>query len=164
MSQRYGGSPFNFLIAMYPDYPWQEWKFIKAPKGYWDIDENQIKFVKWAEIALSIKETSDWYNVATNVPKTNKKQFLFQKDFKKIGGISILKRFGSLYALLNKIYPDFDWLPWKFTRTPKGYWEDPANQKLWIDWATKKLNIKEMSDWYKITMKVLKICVFFCKI
>jgi hypothetical protein len=56
--------------------------------------------------------------------------------------------------LLSGVYPEFDWLPWKFEKTPKNFWVDMKNQRKFLDWAGKQLGIKEMSDWYKISSKV----------
>jgi hypothetical protein len=56
--------------------------------------------------------------------------------------------------LLADVYPDYTWLPWKFTAIPRNYWENIQNQRKSVDWAAAQLNIKEMSDWYKITNAV----------
>ena len=64
----------------------------------------------------------------------------------------------SLAHLLSVVYPDYNWLPWKFSATPKNYWSEPENQRKFIEWAGKQLKIKDMSDWYTKTyeVKVLK--------
>jgi hypothetical protein len=54
------------------------------------------------------------------------------------------------------MYPDYKWLPWKFDVCPRNFWEDMKNQKWFVDWASKQLNIQEFSDWYNVTFKVLK--------
>jgi hypothetical protein len=61
---------------------------------------------------------------------------------------------GSPSLLLSTVYPEHNWLPWKFALCPKNYWEDDKNQRKFIEWAEKQFNIKEMSDWYNITHKV----------
>jgi hypothetical protein len=71
-----------------------------------------------------------------------------------IGGNKLLNSKKSLSQLLSEVYPDYDWLPWKFGRCPQEYWDDMKNQRKFMDWAATELNIKEMSDWYKITLKV----------
>jgi hypothetical protein len=47
-------------------------------------------------------------------------------------------------------------LPWRFGKTPKNYWENVNNVKKFITWASKQLNIKEMNDWYNISVTVKK--------
>jgi hypothetical protein len=54
------------------------------------------------------------------------------------------------------MYPEYDWLPWKFDNCPRNYWASLQNQRKFMDWAASQLNIKEMSDWYKISVQVLQ--------
>jgi hypothetical protein len=61
--------------------------------------------------------------------------------------------------LLSAVYPEHEWLPWKFASCPPNYWDNVNNQRKFIEWAGKQLNIKDMSDWYKVTNKVK-----YCKI
>ena len=58
--------------------------------------------------------------------------------------------------MLKGVYPEYDWLPWKFIKAPDGFWADKKNQRIFIQWVSQQLNIKEMSDWYKVSRKVLK--------
>jgi hypothetical protein len=60
----------------------------------------------------------------------------------------------SLSALVETVYTEYEWLPWKFTACPRNYWDEEDNQARFIAWATKELNVKELSDWYKVTNKV----------
>jgi hypothetical protein len=78
-----------------------------------------------------------------------------QKDVYDVGGPSLLSRYNSsISLLLQSVYPQYDWLPWKFTTCPRHYWEEVKNQRKFMEWAGKQLNVKEMSDWYKVTVKV----------
>ena len=52
------------------------------------------------------------------------------------------------------MYPNFNWLPWKFISTPQNYWKQIENQRKCLDYLTKELNIKEMDDWYKVSVNV----------
>ena len=61
-----------------------------------------------------------------------------------------------LYTILQAIYPEYDWLPWRFPSVPKQYWENKSNHKKLAEWLARELNIKEMDDWYKVTTKVLQ--------
>ncbi len=56
--------------------------------------------------------------------------------------------------MLSTIFPDYNWLPWKFNRAPQLFWNDVNNQKKFVKWAENELNIKEMGDWYKVTRRV----------
>ena len=65
----------------------------------------------------------------------------------------VKKRKNSISKLLTVIYPDYEWLPWKF-KCPQNFWDDIKNQRKFIDWAGKELGIKDMNDWYKVTIQV----------
>ena len=71
---------------------------------------------------------------------------------------------GSLYQILSDVYPEYEWLPWRFIRTPKQFWDDPKNQRTFLEWAGKQLKIKEMSDWYKVITHVTASFLGFCVI
>jgi hypothetical protein len=77
------------------------------------------------------------------------------KELLESGGREILDKYNwSSPLLLSAAYPELEWLPWKFASCPQNYWDDVQNQRTFMDWATKKLNIKDMSDWYKVSVKV----------
>jgi hypothetical protein len=80
------------------------------------------------------------------------------KDFTQIGGSGLLqsKYHGSPFLLLSTIYPEYDWLPWKFDKCPQNYWTDVNNQRKFMEWAGKQWNIKELSDWYNVSQEVNK--------
>ena len=59
----------------------------------------------------------------------------------------------GLYQLLCNVYPEYTWLPWLFAKSWNTF-ESLSVQKQFLEWAKEKLNIKEMSDWYKVTEKV----------
>jgi hypothetical protein len=79
----------------------------------------------------------------------------------KIGGEGLLKYNDTLYTLLSRVYPEFEWLPWKFGNCPPSFWKDLKNQRNFMEWVGKQLNVNEMEDWYKVTHKVSKIKKIF---
>jgi hypothetical protein len=68
----------------------------------------------------------------------------------------LTKHESSPYQLLRAVYPDFEWLPWKFDKCPQNYWGDVKNQRKFLDWAAKELKIAEISDWYRVSVQVKK--------
>jgi hypothetical protein len=52
------------------------------------------------------------------------------------------------------MFPDYNWLPWRFENCPDELWTNVENQTKFMDWAGKQLNVKETSDWYKVTNQV----------
>jgi hypothetical protein len=147
--RQHNHSTSTLLSTVYPDYNWLPWKFDKCPNFYWNDFNNHKKFIEWAAQQLKIKEMSDWYNVTV-------------KDLYDIGGASLIttQYKGSPTLLLFKVYPDYNWLPWKFAHIPRNYWRDMKNQRKFVNWAETQLSIKETSNWYKVTIKVL-ICVLY---
>ena len=60
----------------------------------------------------------------------------------------------TLLKVLSDVYPEYEWLPWKFTHVSPNYWQDVKNQKQFMDWAGKELKIKNIEDWYNVTRAV----------
>ncbi len=86
----------------------------------------------------------------------------FLKDFTNIGGSGLLKHYkNSVVLLISSIYPEYEWLPWRFSHVPNGYWDDMKNQRNFMDWVAGKLNFKNREDWYKITKGVINFKLKF---
>ena len=95
---------------------------------------------------LKISSLDDWYNVS----KEDIKQFK--------GGNSIIANYNySLTNILKSVYPEHGWLPWKFPLSKITYWSNSENRKLFLDYAAKELNVKELQDWNKIKPEVNKM-------
>ncbi len=78
----------------------------------------------------------------------------------KLHGVSIINVYnGSQYQLLCAVYPDYEWLPWKFEFPPVGYFSSIENQKKFVEWAGKELGIKDSNDWYKVKPEVIMVIV-----
>ena len=77
------------------------------------------------------------------------------KDIIQNNGSTLLKYNKDSYIkLITRVYPNYQWLPWKFTHTSRGYWKDENNVKEYMNWLSEKLNIKTMEDWYNISSEV----------
>jgi hypothetical protein len=98
---------------------------------------------------------ADWYKVSKRVTFSPLDD-THHKDLYKSGAASILnnKHHSSPSSLLSTVYPDYDWLPWKFYTCPRHYWEDIKNQRKFMDWVGKQLSVQDMSDWYNVSFKV----------
>ena len=71
-----------------------------------------------------------------------------------LGASKLLQHTKSLASLLVSVYPQYNWHTWKFNKVPQGFWSSIENQKQFMNWAGSELKIKDMSDWYKISIKV----------
>jgi hypothetical protein len=61
---------------------------------------------------------------------------------------------GSPGLLITSVFPEYYLLPWKFVKLQSNYWSSVENQRKFMEWAAKELNIKKPSDWYSITSEV----------
>jgi len=105
--------------------------------------ENQKAYMSWLSGVLGKAEgePEQWYSVS-------------QKEFHSNYGRGLLAHYhGSPYQLLSTLYPDQNWLPWRFTRAPKDFWTIKANQRKYLDWLAVKLGYRNKEDWYKVTRK-----------
>ena len=39
-----------------------------------------------------------------------------------------------------------------FLHAPSGFWKEPANQRIYLDWLATQLKITTLQDWYKVTV------------
>ncbi len=74
---------------------------------------------------------------------------------KELKSLSTIHRYnGSLVQMLSSIYPEHEWLPWKFKKCPSKYWESDINKRKFLEWVGNQLGVKRYEDWYTITAKV----------
>ncbi len=66
------------------------------------------------------------------------------------GGLLALNYKSSPYLLISTIFPEYEWLPWKFNQTPNGFWNDLNNQRQYVNWKGRQLGIINLEDWYKV--------------
>ena len=45
------------------------------------------------------------------------------------------------------------WLPWNFQRIPKDFWKLLTNQRKFLEWMGENLYIKELEDWYRVSLQ-----------
>ena len=141
----YGGSLIKLLLAVYPDFKWQVWRFNQPPKGYWNDLKNQREFFDWMELQLGIQRKEDWYEVKTS-------------DLKSDSGIgTVLQLYkGSLPKALETIYSDYNWTHWRFKTISKSYFDDLNNQKTYLHWIRTELKIEQPEDWYSVKTEEIK--------
>jgi hypothetical protein len=116
------GSLSFALQSVYPNYNWLLWRFEEnVSKGFWDSKHNQLLFMEWLGKKLDIKHLDDWYS----------KQ---RQDIENNGGSTFLYKCGnSILNLLQTVYPDHNWIWYKFKNVPKGYWNKLEKQREFMD-------------------------------
>jgi len=138
------GSIINTITSTFPEYPWKLWKFAHLPEGHWQSLQNQRKFMDDLAQEMNIKNYEQWYQVKL-------------EDIKKHGGLSLLNYYygSSLTKALSKIYPEHLWEPWRFSKVPRGYWDNSDNIQEFLKIFEKRLGIKTVEDWYCVTVSQL---------
>lgn len=58
--------------------------------------------------------------------------------------------------IVTSILPEYNWRLWKFKMTNVRFWKDDDNKKKYLSWFEKKLKIRTIDDWYKISVKDFK--------
>ncbi len=57
-----------------------------------------------------------------------------------------------IFIVLSVIFPEYNWVPWKFNRVPTGFWDDIENHKKFFNWVAKEKNIQKPADWQRVTL------------
>lgn len=146
--QKYGGierfqvcdtSLSSILESSYPEHQWKPWKFNRLPHGWWNKQENQKRFLESLAKELGLKELDDYYlKIRTS-------------DIENAKGSGFLRFYGySIGKALMTLYPEHKWRLWRFGWVPNGFWGETKNQREFFDFAAIQLNIKTLSEWYKI--------------
>jgi hypothetical protein len=153
LNKRYGDSMRLALEQIYPEHQWLVWQFPQVPSGYWNSVDNRKQFLSWAIAQLrpqalqgdALSTFHVWYSISTNEYR------------KKFGGKMIDSEFsGCLPSAVMATFPEHNWLPWKFSTTPKGFWADRKNRKQFFEWlSTEKLQISTMEAWYAVSSAVV---------
>src|SRR5689334_5535227 len=103
--------------------------------GYWKDFKNHREFFDILGKELEFKNLDDWYNITT-------------EQIQNAGGHTLLAEYyyNSPSTALKKIYPEHNWIPWKFNRAPSGLWKESENHLLFFDWLGEKLGLKQLND------------------
>ena len=108
------------------------------PSGYWDHEENILKFLNELKEKLNLNSIDDWNSIT-------------RKQIISLGGRSLLMKY-SMFELKTFACPDGKN---EFNSPPKppGYWDNEANVLQFLFQLKEKLNLKTPEDWNSITWK-----------
>lgn len=97
-------------VHVYPQHEWLLWKFDTSPMSYWTQPGNRAHFIKWFASLSGFSSLDRWYSVDL-------------ESIRREGGGGLLAIYNdSLFRLLQEVYPDHEWLPWKFKKLPSSIW------------------------------------------
>ena len=54
--------------------------------------------------------------------------------------------------MLSSIFPDYDWLPWKFRKQTN--WDSLELQKKFVEYVYKEKKMTSLDNWYDVSIKV----------
>jgi hypothetical protein len=156
-------------MSCFPEHDWLEWQFAKPDPNFWASDDNKRRALEWAGNKLGVKNMEDWYQI-------RRSQLIeiggtLVVSFIKIDATRLLEMSHSLTGclsgseghqlvshlpatmpeILRSVYPQHQWLDWKFVSTKKGFWNEPNNRKAFMLWVGETLGVKELSDWARIS-------------
>jgi hypothetical protein len=95
---------------------------------------------------LNLKNHSDFYKLTETV-QTIKNSPSHLKEIEKRGGGDLLKQYKNAHTLLSTLYPQHEWLPWKFPVVSRGFWSNVENQKKFLETISKELKITSLELW-----------------
>ncbi len=125
LSRCYGGSLLRALQTIYPSIQWI------TP----DLSNHQLLF-QYLSNRFNIQQLDDWYSIKITDLHAEGCKELVQRYYK-----------GSLLSALKRIYPDYDWQPWKFAGREENH------RAFFEELGKNKLNIKQLDDWYSVRVK-----------
>ena len=87
----FDGSIHHALQSIYPEHEWYPWLFPQnVPTGFWNIKENQKRFMDWLGKKLKFTRLDDWYKITV-------------RDLTRNGGRSLLTKYGDSPSRLRKL-------------------------------------------------------------
>jgi hypothetical protein len=66
------------------------------------------------------------------------------------GGLLVAQYQDSVQNAITTLYPDHEWLPWRFQSVQRAYWAKRENVESFFSWAAKQLNVTKLEDWYGV--------------
>src|SRR5207248_2486669 len=107
------------------------WKFGHISRGFWEDKAHHRQFFDWPGAQLEYKDMDDWYNVTVD-------------DIAQHGKGLLLQYSNSPSQALQTVYPEHDWMMWRFGHTSRGYWENNTHHKQFFDWLGTQIGFQEM--------------------
>lgn len=142
---KYGGL-IETLKELYPNDKWsyQEHRN-RVHSNYWKDSSTHKAFMEDLGNKLGFKEEKDWYS-------------LDQNTIKQHGGARLLTYYKSIFELLQKTVPNYQWDVLQMKNLPKQFWKDINNQREFMKRFEKDHNFKSIDDWNKTSVQEFAQC------
>jgi hypothetical protein len=140
--RQFDNSVQRMVEGVYPEHVWHPWKHRFVTMGFWSKVSNQVAYVEWLARVLGIgPDKEGWYKVTNSIVREH-------------NGAALLHHYNfSLPSALSTVYPAHQWVAWKFSQVPDGFWDNTDNHRAYLLWLGKQLGYTQMSDWYAIKKK-----------
>jgi len=86
-----------------------------------------------------IQKMDDWYNVTGKVVDNH-------------AGKEILIEYKSPINVLKQLYPEHQWLPWRF-KDSEYDWNKMENRRIFLDWIGIRLGYRDKESWYNCNVE-----------
>ena len=116
-----------------------------CPQGYWKPLENKKKYIGFLSNKLGFTCYEHWYKIEN-------------KDFEKNKGLlwEYFKKKKSIKNLLYDVFPNYNWMPFLFTKVEKDWFEKKLNHYIFMNYLMKQEKIEKVyPDLYKLTYTTL---------
>jgi hypothetical protein len=137
---KYKSSVSAAIMTLFPEHPWQLWRFTALPLGFWSNVTHQRQYFDEFMKRNGITQLEDMYNVTTS-------------EIAQQGGSGLLRGVhnNSLWAALKAAYPEHEWRPWRFRTAPMGFWQQRENQQWFMECLCADLGITTTEQRERIT-------------
>jgi hypothetical protein len=98
-----------------------------------------------AKIGVKGSELSPWYNVNVDLLRKNGLNIRLHQSYEH-----------SYYLMLKSVYPEHDWVPWKFKVLPKNLDRYPEIIERALGFIEAETGIKRPEDWYELSTPTLR--------
>ena len=115
------------------------WLLGRVPGGYWDDIAHRRQFLRWLGQRCGFRTPADWYSIRQRHFKMNR------------GGGLLAHAYGfSVFRAVQELFPDAEWLPWKFGGVPQRFWQNEQNRRWYLRWLGLELGYRQPGDWYSV--------------
>lgn len=105
------------------------------------------RYMEWLAKEIGFQTMDDWYRITTS-------------DFTKHHGQSLLDLYdGSPSRVVKSIFPEHSWRSWRFSRVPQNLQLTDDELREMINDIAKHLHIKDMDEWYRVSMNQIELLV-----
>ena len=133
----------NVLKVHFPTTNWDDYFPETREKNYWKSIENQRKLLDSLAKEFNIQSPKDWLHIT-------------KTQIQQRGGYPLFTYYSSLIECLRSVFPDYDWEEESEVKHPPGYWKNIENQRKFMDSIANQYDIKNESDWKKISVSVIQ--------